>query len=244
VSARKVLVDAGGIALPDGRRLREGHALRVSGGLTRAEELGQLSDAGIVQLVDLRGGDEDRAVLSDWAGRHGVAYAHHPIRGGNLDSYRDELMGIETQPEAEQFQLDLYLQMVDTFPHSIAGALDLLGEAGPVGFGCAAGKDRTGIVTAFLHVLLGFSEAAATAYYVSLAPTPEALRPLAEAAFDLAPDDPWPPGVTAMLGVRESLLFDVFAHLRDEHGGLEAYLRAGGFPDDGAERLRARLIAT
>jgi protein-tyrosine phosphatase len=242
MTARQVLVDAGGMPLPDGRRVRTGHALRVSGGLTRAEELGQLEDAGIVQLVDLRGEDEDRAVLEDWAAHHGVAYAHHPIRGGNLAEMAEDLLALETTADAEQYQLDLYLRLVDGFPHSIAGALELLAGAGPVGFGCAAGKDRTGMVTAFMHVLLGMSEAEATAAYVRLAPSPESLRPLAD-GLDLDPDAPLPPGLEVMMGVRESLLSDVFAHIRAEHGGLERYLREAGFPDDGAERLQQRLLA-
>lgn len=242
MQARRVLVDAGGFALPDGRHVRPGHALRVSGGLTRAEELVQLEDAGLVQLVDLRGDDEDRLILERWAAGHGVGYAQHPIRAAGMAEIMASARDAPDEAAGRAFQRDLYMLVVDGFAPAFAATLAALAGPGPVGFGCAAGKDRTGIVTAFLHRLLGLSEQEAAAAYARLAPTPEQLRPLAEAQGHAAGAE-LPPGMVAMLGAPAALMLAVFARVRETHGGLEAYLEAAGFPADGAERLRERLLA-
>ena len=241
-AARRVAVDAGGIALAGGGRMRAGLVYRVSGGLVREEELRRLEALGLDVLVDLRGGGERRDTLEAWAQAHRVRYEHAPITAAAPEQLAEALVDGATEADGVAHLRVIYRHIVDRYAHSFARTLALISEPGRVGFGCAAGKDRTGLVTAFLHVLLGASEEEAAEHYVALAPTPEQLAPLVQTYFALPPGAPVPPVVTGLLGVRAELLLEVLEELRRRHGTLEAYLLAAGLPADVPARLRRRLL--
>jgi hypothetical protein len=95
-----VLRDAGGLRLASGAQIREGLALRVSGGLVDGAELAELDAAGLTAIVDLRNHLEDREVLEGWAAAHGVRYAHEPMSVLSMQEIGERLSRLSTFDEA------------------------------------------------------------------------------------------------------------------------------------------------
>lgn len=240
-SARRVAVDAGGIPLAAGGRMRTGVVYRVSGALVRAEELGDLEALQLDLLVDLRGAGERRDTLQGWAQAHTVRYEHVPIDSAAPQQLAEAGAGA-TEEDGFAHLRSIYRQIVDRHGHSFARTLTLIADAPRAGFGCAAGKDRTGLVAAFLHVLLGASEEQAADYYVASAPSVEQLAPLVAEYFKLEPGTPMPPGVAALLGVSTELLLETFEELRRRHSSIEGYLLQAGMSPEVPARLRRHLV--
>jgi protein tyrosine/serine phosphatase len=145
---------------------------------------------------------------------------------GRLSASRTELnkLGIDTSPVG-----------IATIARTVANA-----EAGGVVVHCHAGKDRTGVLVAVVLSAVGVpDEVIAQDYALTARALPELTRE-------------WLDGITrdpdrrAMLMKQaeptvESML-DTLAHLRERHGGPEAYLRSGGLSSADAEALRERLV--
>lgn len=113
----------------------------------------------------------------------------------------------------------------------------------PAGFGCAAGRDRTGILASLLYDVLGVADPEIVRAYTGHAPAPEQLRPMARARFELAADEPLPPGLEALMTVRPEWIERTLEHIRAEHGDVLTYLLEHGLPADAPDSLRRRLIA-
>src|SRR5205823_1476714 len=111
-----------------------------------------------------------------------------------------------------------------------------------VGFGCAAGRDRTGVVTALLHSLLGAADEAVADAYLRDAPAPARLRPQLRAVFGLAGDQPLPPAAEVLLSPRREWILDTLDHVRAGHGSVGAYLVAQGLDRDAVGRLAEHLL--
>jgi protein-tyrosine phosphatase len=139
-------------------------------------------------------------------------------------------------------QRRLYIAMVDQQAAQIAAPIEVLAEEGPVGFGCAAGKDRTGLLTAVLHVLLGANVAEAAAAYVAQAPTLDQVLPLAPEHFRLVDGEEIPTGILAHLTVETETIVAALEHLANRYGGVEVWLIANGITAETISRLRAKLI--
>jgi len=237
-----VIADAGGVALAAGGRMREGAVFRISGGLVGARELAELEAAGLRTVVDLRGEDEDRSRIEAWTRARGVAYQHQPMRvapGGGLG---EPILAAVADGRAHEYVRATYRRIVTEFGFELAAAIGALSERFPAGFGCAAGKDRTGVVNAFLQVLVGASEDDAADFYVARAPSLEALRPLARELLGYEHVDQLPPELDDILGVRRSTMLEVFEDVRNGWGGVDRYLQAHGLRREQAERLREHLV--
>src|SRR6266508_3687335 len=120
------------------------------------------------------------------------------------------------------------------------GAIDNAPQGGVL-FHCAAGKDRTGLISALLLALVDVPDRAVAADY---ALTAECLRPRDQAWLENGPGE---------RADREALLVryaptaevmqQVLDRLRQRYGGVEAYLRQAGVAADDLARLGARLLA-
>lgn len=101
---------------------------------------------------------------------------------------------------------------------------------------CTQGKDRTGIIIAFVLMILGVDlQAIDHDYHLSArARLGDAATPLAEIREIGLPDEF---GDTA-----RGLIHDTACHLEDKYGGLDAYLDGIGFGDSERERLREILL--
>ena len=133
----------------------------------------------------------------------------------------------DTLPLAEH-----YLEMLDRFGGFVAQVMAAIANApdGGVMVHCAAGKDRTGLISA---LLLGLVDVPAETIAADYAMTAELLRPREEAWLENGPGER--AGREAMLAV--------LAGLTERYGGVEAYLLEAGLARDDLDRLRERLLA-
>jgi protein tyrosine/serine phosphatase len=118
---------------------------------------------------------------------------------------------------------------------------------GPVLIHCAAGKDRTGLLAALTHSLLGVSRDDLISDYL-LTNAAVDLEGRAEGIAKKLTEMTGRPAshgaVVAFLGVEAEYLDGAFAEITARHGSLRAYLKqALGVDDALAEGIRARLAA-
>jgi protein-tyrosine phosphatase len=107
---------------------------------------------------------------------------------------------------------------------------------------CAAGKDRTGLISALLLGLVGVPAETIAADY---AMTAELLRPRDEAWLAAAAPEERAEreALLARYAPRAEVMVEVLAGLEERYGGVEGYLRAAGVSPADLDRLRERLLA-
>ena len=118
--------------------------------------------------------------------------------------------------------------MLDEFPAALVGAVTAVATAQPAAFGCAAGKDRTGLLTALVQDLLGVDRATILAGYVNHAPDPDRLLAALGTWWDWEEGDLNKPGLGAILSAVEEVMAGALEYLDDHHGGSLRYLEAAG----------------
>ncbi len=236
--------DIGGHPLRDGRWFRSGLVFRISGGMIGAPEIAHLDTLDLQVLIDLRGDDEDRSALEEWCASRAVLYDREPIAVGDPAEFAALLSedGV-TEADGRAFLGTIYRRIIEEFSGQLVGALTAVAADQPVGFGCAAGKDRTGLLSALLQDLLGVDRSAILAGYVSQAPHPDQLREAMVTWSDWVETDFTRPGLGAMLGAVEEVMAGALEYLDERHGGTVRYLEAVGLQPETIERLRDRLVA-
>jgi protein-tyrosine phosphatase len=237
-----MIIDAGDVPAADGFRVRPGKIYRLSGGLAKAGELQALEAAGLRRIVDLRGTDEDRSVIQNWAEANGADYESQPIPAARREDFLRAAAEAETEESAFAYMRELYERVVDDFGPQIAATIGAMSRDLPAGFGCAAGKDRTGIVNALLHILLGVPEEEAAMRYVNGAPSVERLGPLARNVMELEESEPLPLGVEVLLRATPELINAAIAEAKRTDGTIQGYLEHHGLAPEAVERLREQLL--
>ena len=235
--------DIGGHPLKGGGWFRSGLVFRVSGGMVGAAELAHLDSIGLRVLVDLRGGSEDRSTLVDWAASRGVLYHHEPIDVGDGADFAAVLgeHGL-TEADGRAYLGLLYRRLLDEFGPKLVGAVSALAEAQPAAIGCAAGKDRTGLLTALVQDLLGVDRATILAGYVSQAPDPDRLLEAVGTWWDWEESDLLKPGLGGILSAVEEVMAGALEYLDDHYGGARRYLETAGLPAATIRLLETRLV--
>lgn len=147
------LRDLGGLPTEDGGTTRTGRLFRsdslqsiTADGVTLLHQT-----LGVRSLVDLRGEDEvvieGRGLLAEAGGR----YVNLPLvqEDGTLVSFLEDGRTVDLVPR--------YLSYLDAPGRAMLRAIELLSEADtiPTVFFCAAGKDRTGVLSALVLRLVG-----------------------------------------------------------------------------------------
>jgi protein-tyrosine phosphatase len=207
-------------------------------------ELAHLDAIGLRVLIDLRGEDEDRRALEDWARSRGALYALEPISFGNAADIAAAMAehGL-TEAEGRAYLQSIYRRILDEFQESLVGAVTAVATTQPAGFGCAAGKDRTGLLTALVQDLLGVERSAIIAGYVSQAPDPGRLREAVGTWRNWDLGDLTGPGVGAILTAVEEVMAAALDYLDERYGGAARYFEAAGLPAGTVDLLRQRLVA-
>jgi len=236
--------DIGGHPLRGGGWFRSGLVFRISGGMIGPAEIAHLDSLDLRVLIDLRGGEEDRRRLVEWAADRGVRYHHEPIvlaKPVDFAAALDE-HGL-TEADGRAFLAKIYRRILDEFSAPLVGSLTAIAEAQPVAFGCAAGKDRTGLLTALLQELLGVDRATVLAGYVNQAPDPDRLMEAVATWWDWEEGDLAKPGLGGILSAVEEVMAGALDYLDERHGGAVRYVEAAGLPLATLEQLRSRLVA-
>lgn len=225
--------DLGGLTTADGRRVRRG-------ALVRSDQLCRLSDRGrgaflehgIRTVIDLRTPTEiERDPDPPWH-EHGIDYLHIPQQDEQL--WRD-LDGIaRTRSERDCAVIDRRAPQIAAMVRAVANA-----APGAVLIHCLAGKDRTGIAVAMLLGLVGVdAEQIAADYALSEA----ALAAELAAVLAAAPDEEARAKIVRGYDARAETMLATLAHLRERHGGAEAYLVHAGLSAADIQRIRERLL--
>jgi protein-tyrosine phosphatase len=103
---------------------------------------------------------------------------------------------------------------------------------------CAGGKDRTGLLAAFLLHLAGVAgDEIAEDYSLS----EERLRPRHEQWFEAAESEEELERLRRIAQTPAASMTGVFAELERRYGGVESYLRGAGLTTEEIELVRERL---
>lgn len=224
--------DLGGLETADGSSVARGLLFRgASLHHFDRPELERFRRLGMRTVIDLRTpfewGDETAPPLPDLGARSMPLFQHLP----------------ELPPEPEDavaMMSDLYMWVLEVGAPTFTAMLELLAaaETYPMTFYCAAGKDRTGIVSALVYDLLGVPrELIVRDYALSDAPV-ETLRQWI-AAEEPEREDPVPAGAyRAPAATMESFL----DRLDERYGSVAGYLGEIGVGAEVEAALRRNLL--
>ena len=229
--------DLGGLQTRDGGETRFGAVVR-SDNLVHLTPGGTaaLLDYGVRTVIDLRLPFELKEDPDPFATPNG-----HDVRYRNI-SFIDPAA---ERPSERVTLAEDYAGMLRRFRPQVSVVMSAVADAveGGIVIHCAAGKDRTGIVSALLLALAGVSPEAIAEDY---ALTTDALRPREERWVAEAPDGERADREAAVAWgrARPEVMLEVLAHLDATYGGVDDYLRGVRVSDDEVARIRARLVAT
>lgn len=226
--------DLGGYPTREGRRVRWGR-------LFRSDALHRLTPGDVARLrdelrlgavVDLR----SRGELS-LEGRGPLE--HEPIRFHHIPLFDD---GAATDDAAPTGSLaERYLGMLELAREAVVRVLETLARTpSPAVFHCAAGKDRTGVISALVLGLVGVEEDVIVADYAlsqrNLERIIERLRELEgyQAMLELLPPE--------TLHANPETMAELLERLRERHGSVREYLAWAGLSETDARSLVDRLL--
>jgi len=244
--------DYGDYATAAGRRVRSGVLLRTAHHARASDaDLQRMADWGVGTVVDLRRPSERRQQPSrrpaGFSGRV-IEVAHDD--GGEAPHLTFLKTTDLTETSGRGFMIGAYQSMpfdpghLDVF----ARYFRALGEGeGAVVIHCAAGKDRTGLLAALTHRLLGVAHDDLVEDYlltnaaVDLAGRAPAIAKQLHAMTGRVASDA---AVTAFLGVEAAYLDAAFAVMVERCGSVETYLeQALGVDAALRDRIVVRLSA-
>lgn len=217
---------SGGARIARGRLLRSAHHARASDA-----DLARLHALGVGTVVDLRRKGERIAQPSrrpdDFRGRvvesadDDAGDAPHIVFLKTTDLTPDSVRGFMVETYRGLPFDPRHIALFTAYFRALSD-----GE-GAVLIHCAAGKDRTGVLAALTHALLGVHADDLMADYLltNTAVRLEARAPeIAETIHRTYGRKPSLAAVQAFLGVDPSFLQAAFAEIETRHGGIDAYL--------------------
>jgi protein-tyrosine phosphatase len=228
--------DLGGYGTADGRETRWGAVVRSDSpaALTGAGREA-LAEYGVRAIVDLRLPAELDDYPNPFAepGDHGIAYVNVSIIDPGAGFPPDTITLAEN-----------YLWSLERFRGLVADAVTAVARApeGAVLVHCAAGKDRTGLISALLLALVGVPAETIAADY---ALTAELLRPRDQDWLASSPPEERAEreAMLARYAPTAEVMLEVLHQLDRRHGGVEPYLLEAGVTPADLDRLRDRLLA-
>jgi protein-tyrosine phosphatase len=214
--------------------------------VVRADSVRQLSDEGwqaavaygVRTVVDLR---SDEELEADPPAELPVDVVHVPFFDEARDDVREEVeTASAAAPDHATATREVYLLFLEHFRANVAAAVTAVADAegGAVVVHCHGGKDRTGLVTAFLLRLAGVPIDDIAADY---ALSEERLRTRHEQWFAEAADEAELERLHRIAATPATSMVEVLEELERRYGSVEDYLVAGGAPEGIGERVRARL---
>lgn len=243
--------DYGGYPTRSGAVVRRGRLYRSAHhGRATDADLAAMAELGLAVIVDLRRPTERAREPS----RRPHGFAGQVIENDLGDAADDPWWSFVRQSDLSEeafrsYLLDYYRKApfeprhVDLYSRYF---LALAQAEGAVLIHCAAGKDRTGLLAALTHHLMGVSREDLIADYLL---TNEAISfeqriPLMiQAISESAGREPSPAAVRVAMGVDEAYLLQALAAIEAAHGDLDAYLEAVLGVDPGLrERITERLL--
>jgi len=230
--------DLGGHQTEDGGETRFGEIVRADT-VRRLSDEGwrALLDYGIRTIVDLRTDEERQA---DPPAEIPVNVVHVPFLEDDAEVFEEVEEAASRAADYTAATRDVYLIFLERFRPNVAAAITAIVDApeGGVVVHCMGGKDRTGLTTALLLRISGVPIDEIAADY---ALSEERLRPRHDAWIAEAETEAERERLRRIAATPYASMVGVLMELERRYGNVEAYLRAGGAPDDIGERVRARL---
>ena len=227
--------DLGGYPTADGRRIRwrrlfRSDALHL---LTPADVRRLRDELRVRAVVDLRSTAERQGETRDPLAVADVEVHHVPLYDG--DTRRGEGMGAP-------FSLaERYFLLAEFAREKIARVVRILANAdGAAVYHCAAGKDRTGVISAVLLGLLGVRDDVIVADYAATRENLDAIvarlmaTPGYQTMLEALPPD-------TMHAEPETML-TLLGRIRERYGSMRDYARAAGIEDAVLARLEHGLL--
>ena len=236
--------DLGGHPTEDGDETR-------FGSIVRADSVRQLSDEGwealvdygVKTVVDLRANEELEA---DPPAELPVEVLHVPFMETDRSDWQKvegELdAAVKAAPDVASATRDVYLVFLEHYASNVAAAVRAVADApeGGVVVHCAGGKDRTGLLTAFLLHIAGVgTDEIARDYALS----EERLRTRHEEWLANAQSEEERERVRRLSQTPADSMKGVFGELERRYGSVEGFLRHAGLTDAELARARSRLRA-
>lgn len=234
--------DLGGHPTEDGGETRFGSIVRADSVRQLSDEgWAELVDYGVKTVVDLRADEELEA---DPPAELPVEVLHVPFMetdAADWPAIESEIeAAVKAAPDVATATRDVYLIFLERFNRNVAAAVRAVANA-PVGgvvIHCAGGKDRTGLLTAFLlHVAGVGTDEIAKDYALS----EERLRTRHEEWLAQAQSDEERERLKRISQTPPDSMRGVIEELERRYGSVENYLRNAGLTDDELARARARL---
>jgi protein-tyrosine phosphatase len=230
--------DLGGHPTEDGAETRWGSIVRAdSVRLLTQEGWKAAVDYGVRTVVDLR---SDEELAADPPGELPVDAVHIPFFDDRQDVFEEVEAASAGAGDHAEATCEVYLIFLEHFRPNVAAAIRAVAQApdGGVVVHCHGGKDRTGLVSAFLLRLAGVGiEEIAADYALS----EERLRTRHEQWFADAADEAELERLHRISATPASSMVDVLEELERRYGSIAGYLKAGGATDEELQRARARL---
>jgi protein-tyrosine phosphatase len=219
------------------------------GSVVRADSVSQLSEAGwralvdhgIRTVIDLR---DDHEREEDPPAELPVDVVHVPFMEASDAEWEEIAEEIESAsaaaPDVPTSTRDVYLIFLERFKDNVAASIRAVADApeGGVVIHCVGGKDRTGLLAAFLLHLAGVDDETIAADY---ALSEERLLPRHEAWFAAATSEEELERLKKIAQTPAASMTGVFQALERRYGSVEGYLRDAGVGDGEIARARARL---
>lgn len=239
--------DFGGYPTRDGRQVRTGRLYRSAHhARMTAADLERLSGYGIGAVVDLRRPVErQRQPSLRPEGFTGVVIENDLDAHGEAPHITFLKTSDLTPDSGRRFMMETYGRMpfAPTYHDLFRRYFEALATSdGAVVVHCAAGKDRTGLLVALTHHLLGVGREDIMADYLltNAAVDLERLAPtFAKQIEAMSGRKPSDDAVVAFMGVQPAFLDTAFNAINERHGSVETYLDQVIGVD---EALRARII--
>ena len=230
--------DLGGHRTEDGGETQYGRIVRADS-IRRLTDAGwkALLDYGVRTIIDLRTDAEleaDPPAELPLEIQHFSLFDEDPVVFMKVETVADEA------PSAAVATREVYLIFLESFKPNVVAAIRAVARApeGVVVVHCMGGKDRTGLVTAFLLHIAGVdTEQIAADYAIS----EERLKPRHEEWFAAAETEAELERLKRIAQTPAEAIVGVFEELERRYGSIEEYLRSGGLTDEDLALARSRL---
>lgn len=237
--------DLGGYRASDGRSLKWRTLFRSDAldSMTAADAGRLVDELGVRMVIDLR--NEQEIALAGLG-----MLPELPLRWHNV-SILDETQPMWRSAMVGGTMVDQYLAMMTGSPAKFVEAVTLLAIADePVVFHCAAGKDRTGLIAAFVLSMLGVDDEVIGRDYGLTREVLDVLSARFEARAELEPyrtvlsqRPGWREASRKAMAAEPETIVAVLDRLRAEFGSPQAWLTHHGLDAAVPGRLQDRFLA-
>lgn len=243
--------DFGGYATASGRKLKSGRLYRSAHhAMATDADLDAVHALDIAVIVDLRRGEERERMPS----RRHAAFAGRVIENDTDEAIADPWMefvrGSDGSAAAFRGYMDDYYRNapylerhIDLFRRYFQALAD---AEGPVLIHCAAGKDRTGLLAALTHQLMGVQRDDIFEDFLltnTMAGIEQRLPQVMQMIEEQSGHKTTEAAARVAMAVDAAYLEAAFAAIAESHGGLEAYIeRELGVDAALRKSIEARLL--